>query len=75
MRTTVNAHREDDDFIQPGTLVRQIMDDAARDRLVSNIVGHVKNGVEEPVLSRVFEYWRNVDAELGARVAKGVGGD
>jgi catalase len=74
VRSAVNAHREDDDFTQPGTLVRQVLDDAGRDRLVSNIVGHAKLGVEEPVLSRVYEYWRSVDAELGARVAKGVGG-
>lgn len=37
-------------------------------RLSSNIAGHVANGVTEPVLSRVFEYWRNVDAGLGAAV-------
>jgi catalase len=50
------------------------MDDAARDRLVSNIVGHLKKGVSEPVLERAFEYWRNVDKEIGDRVTKGVKG-
>ena len=30
-------HREDDDWGQPGTLVRKVLDDAARDRLVSNV--------------------------------------
>jgi catalase len=48
------------------------MDDAARDRLVGNIVGHLLNGVTEPVLQRAFEYWRNVDTDLGQRVEKGV---
>ena len=48
------------------------MDDAARDRLVSNVVGHVSNGVEEPVLSRVFEYWRNIDETIGRRIEEGV---
>ena len=57
---------------QPGTMVREVLDDAARDRLVSNIAGHVKDGVEEPVLSRVFEYWRNVDKALGDRVEEAV---
>ena len=33
-------HREDDDFGQAGTLVREVMDDAERDALVENIVGH-----------------------------------
>jgi catalase len=48
------------------------MDDAARDRLVSNIVGHLLNGVTEPVLVRAFQYWTNVDQNLGERVEKGV---
>jgi catalase len=65
-------HAEDDDWGQAGRLVREVMDDAARDRLVGNIVGHLLNGVTEPVLLRAFEYWRNVDADLGQRVEKGV---
>ena len=48
------------------------MDDAERDRLVDNIVGHLLNGVSEPVLQRAFEYWRNVDKDLGDRIEKGI---
>ena len=55
-------------------LVRDIMDDAQRDRLVSNVVGHLKKGVSEPLLERAFEYWRNIDKAIGDRVAKGVQG-
>ena len=65
-------HPEDDDFTQAGTLVREVLDDEARDRLVDNIVGHVLDGVKEPVLSRVFEYWTNVDPDLGKKVEAGV---
>ena len=65
-------HPEDGDFTQPGTLVREVLDDAARERMVGNIVGHVLDGVKEPVLSRVFEYWKNVDADLGKKVEEGV---
>jgi catalase len=65
-------HAEDDDWGQAGTLVREVFDDAERDRLVSNIVGHLLGGVTEPVLERAFEYWSNVDQELGERVEKGV---
>jgi catalase len=36
------------------------------------VVGHLKNGVSEPVLQRAFEYWRNVDKETGDRIARGV---
>ncbi len=48
------------------------MDDAARDRLVDNVVGHLLNGVSEPVLQRAFQYWRNVDKSIGDRVEAGV---
>ena len=47
-------HAEDDDWGQAGTLVRDVLDDAARDRLVDNVVGHLLNGVSEPVLQRAF---------------------
>jgi catalase len=39
---------------------------------VDNIVGHLLNGVSEPILERAFEYWRNVDKDLGERVESGV---
>jgi len=40
---------------------REVLDDETRDRLVHNVIGHISKGVKEPVLSRVFEYWRNLD--------------
>jgi catalase len=64
--------RDDDDFGQAGTLVREVMDDAARARLVSNVAGHLSNGVTEPILQRAFEYWRNIDREIGDRIEKAV---
>jgi catalase len=72
VRAAQTLHAEDDDWGQAGTLVREVLDDAARDRLVNNIVGHLLNGVTEPVLERAFEYWSNVDKELGERIEKGV---
>ncbi|WP_235998734.1 catalase-related domain-containing protein [Qaidamihabitans albus] len=45
------------------------MDDAQRERLAQNIIGHAGKGVSPPVLERVFEYWRNVDKALGDKVA------
>ena len=51
---------------------RDVMDDAARDRLVGNISGHLLNGVTEPVLQRAFQYWKNVDKELGDKVEQRV---
>ena len=67
MRSAYVPHEEDDDFGQAGTMVREVLDDAARERLVSNIVGHLLGGVTEPVLQRAFEYWRNVDKDLGGQ--------
>jgi catalase len=72
MRAAYVEHPEDDDWSQAGTLVREVMDDAARDRLVSNIVGALLAGVTEPVLQRAFWYLGNVDKDLGDRVEKGV---
>lgn len=72
VRSAYTLHAEDDDFGQAGTMVREVLDDAARERLVNNIVGHLLDGVSEPVLHRAFEYWRNVDKDLGDRVERGV---
>ena len=72
VRSAYTLREDDDDWTQAGALVRDVMDDAARDRLTDNIVGHLLNGVSEPVLLRAFEYWRNVDADLGAAVESGV---
>ena len=68
LRAVTSRHAEDSDFVQPGIMYREVLDDAARERLVNNIAGHAADGVTEEVLVRVFEYWGNVDAELGKRV-------
>lgn len=70
MRAAYSKRRDDDDFIQPGTLYRQVLDEGARHRLASNIVGHVAQGVEPQTLVRVIDYWTKVDPELGARVGQ-----
>jgi catalase len=72
VRAAYTLRTEDDDWGQPGTMVREVLDDAARGRLVSNIVGHLLDGVSEPVLQRAFQYWRNVDKNLGDKVEAGV---
>ncbi|MFC4334234.1 catalase [Salininema proteolyticum] len=73
VRNAYTPRKDDDDFGQAHALVREVMDDAARDRLVSNVVGHLSKGVSEPVLKRAVEYWRNIDAEVGDRIASGMG--
>jgi catalase len=72
VRSAYTLHVEDDDFGQAGIMVREVLDGAARERLVTNIAGHLLNGVTEPVLKRAFEYWRNVDKDLGQAVEAAV---
>ncbi len=72
VRSAYVPHAEDDDWGQAGTMVREVLDDAARARLVDNIVGHLLNGVSEPVLLRALDYWRHVDKELGDKIEAGV---
>ena len=69
----VHAAAEDDDWGQAGTLVREVLDDAARERLVDNIVGHLLRRRQRrrarprlPVLAQRRQ-------DLGDRVADGVG--
>ena len=72
VRAAYVEHAEDDDWGQAGTLVREVMDDAARERFVDNVVGHLCNGVSEDVLHRAFQYWKNVDKDIGERIETGV---
>src|SRR2546421_1138475 len=72
VRHAYTLHAEDDDFIQAGMLYRDVMSPTDRDHLVSNLIGAM-SGVEPLVLERSVNLWRKVDADLGARVAQGVG--
>ncbi|MBV9603941.1 MAG: catalase, partial [Solirubrobacterales bacterium] len=73
VRSAYSLRAGDDDFGQPGTMVREVLDDDARERLVSNIAGHLLQGVSDKVLARAFQYWKNVDQQLGERIEHAVG--
>lgn len=60
-------HAEDDDFVQAGTLYRDVYNDEEKERLAQNIAGAM-NGVTEATEQRCYNYWTNVDPNLGARV-------
>jgi catalase len=72
VRSAYTLRPEDDDWGQANTLVRQVMDEAARQRLVSNVAGHLCNGVSKEVLDRAFEYWKNIDKEVGDKIEAAV---
>ncbi|WP_080793076.1 catalase [Corynebacterium pacaense] len=67
VRAAYVKHPDDDDFIQPGILYREVLDDAARERLADNITNAMA-GVSPEVEERVYWYWGSVDENLGARV-------
>jgi catalase len=73
-RYAYERHADDDDFVQPRALYRDVMNDTDRDRLVANIVAHASDGVSKDVQRRVVSYWGNVDPELGVRVGLGLSG-
>ena len=71
VRQAYTLHAEDDDWTQAGELIRDVFDDAARARFVETVTGAL-DGVREDVLARAFQYWRNVDAEIGERIETAV---
>ena len=73
-RAAYEAHKDDDDFVQPGTLYRDVMTPTDRDHLVDNIVWHLSQGVERFIQERaVKDYWAKVDPDLGTRIAHNLG--
>jgi catalase len=70
VRAAATLHSDDDDFSQAGALVRDVLDDEARDRLVSNIAAHVSKVTIPELRERAVQYWRNIDVTLGDRVAR-----
>jgi catalase len=73
VRQAYTLHAEDDDFGQAGTLVREVFDDAGRDRLVATVTGALA-GVSGEVLDRAIWYWTSIDATVGARIQANVRG-
>jgi catalase len=72
VRAAYSLHAEDDDFGQPGTLVRQVLSEQDKQHLVNNVAGHLST-VEQPILDRAVAYWRSVDKTIGDQIAGKVG--
>jgi len=60
-----------DDFVQAGNLYRSVMTPEQRTRLISNIVGHLKNAKKEIQVRQVKNFLR-ADREYGTRIAQGL---
>jgi catalase len=71
VRSAYALRAADDDFSQAGTLVRDVFSDADRAAFVETVAGALK-GVTGEVLERAFQYWKNVDADTGAKIEQKV---
>ena len=67
VRAAYSLHSEDDDFGQAHTLVREVMGEDERQRLIDTVAGGLST-VIEPVLSNAFQYWKNIDQEVGEAI-------
>ena len=72
VRQAYALRSDDDDFGQAGTMVREVFDDAARDRLVETLTGGLSGIKRQEVLERAFWYWKSVDEGIGTRVEQAV---
>jgi catalase len=68
VRSAYTPRSNDDDFTQPGILVREVFNDDQRAKLIDQVAGSLLGGVREPVLGKAFAYWKNVDADVGRRI-------
>jgi catalase len=73
VKAAYGRRRDDDDFVHARALYRTVMNEAVRRRLVSNIAGHLGQGVEARVLTAAVRHWTSVDPALGTAVAAAVG--
>ena len=51
--------------MQPGTLYRDVFSDEDRAYLKANLEGQAKSITIDDIRERFFQYWTNVDADLG----------
>ncbi|MFC8600626.1 MULTISPECIES: catalase [unclassified Isoptericola] len=68
LRSAQTLHAEDSDFGQAGTLYREVFDDAAKARFLETLTGQGLAITIDVIRERFYEYWTNVDAELGAKL-------
>ncbi|SCV05952.1 LANO_0H18800g1_1 [Lachancea nothofagi CBS 11611] len=59
------------DLEQPRALFEKVYDDAAKERFIHNVVGHVSTAAA-PIQTRVSQYFGLLNKDLGAAIAKGL---
>lgn len=71
VREAYTLRKDDGDFVQPGILVREVMDDDQREELIETVAGSLET-VIEPVLSNAIQYWKNIDENVGQHIEKAI---
>lgn len=66
MRTAYTLRADDSDFGQAGTLYRDVYSAEAKQRMQATLLGQAQAITIDEIRERFFQYWTNVDAELGA---------
>ncbi|NHU84695.1 catalase [Kocuria sp. JC486] len=59
---------EDDEKRQASELYSEVMSAEQQDMLVSNVAGHIGDVTDDGIRERAFQYWENINPELGSRV-------
>jgi catalase len=72
VRAAYTQRPDDDDVSQPRTLINEVMDADARDRLVANVAGHIAKCKRPDVVERAIAYWRHIDPSIGDRIEAAV---
>ena len=68
VRSAYTLRADDDDFSQPGILVRNVFNDEQRAKLVDQVAGSLLGGVHGEVLERAFQYWKSIDPKVGQQI-------
>lgn len=62
-----------EDFNQPRVLWERVFDDAARERFVNNVAGHMSTYTEKEIIRRQIGIFREVSDDLATRLEKATG--
>ncbi len=66
VRAAQTLRSEDSDFGQAGTLYREVFTAESKERFHATLLGQCQGISIESIRERFFQYWTNVDANLGA---------
>ncbi|WP_235001841.1 catalase-related domain-containing protein [Arcanobacterium ihumii] len=71
IRAAYTLRVDDDDFTQPGILIRSVYTPEQVDALVGTVTGMLVK-CSAQVRERAYVYWKNIDAPTGQRIEDAV---